>query len=86
MFPTTKILNILPKKSSLYETALVAINDYFVSKFLENKIKFDQLVTLICRYSKKSNFTKLKKITVKNINDIHKTRKYVSLKLNTLGI
>ncbi len=86
IFPTTKILNSLPKINSLYETALVAINDYFVSKFLENKIKFNQLVILICRYSKKSNFTKLKKITVKNINDIHKTRKYVNEILDNSGI
>ncbi len=86
MFPTIKILNKLPKINSLYETALVTINDYFVSKFLENKINFKQLINFICKYSNKGYFTKLKKKTVNNLDDIHKTRKYVSLKLNTLGI
>ena len=86
MFPTTKILTSLPKINSLYETSLVTINDYFVSKFLENKINFNQLINLICKYSNKSNFAKLKKIIVRNINDIHKTRKYVNEILNNSGI
>ncbi len=85
-FPTIKILNSLPNINSLYETALVTINDYFVKKFLENKINFLTLIRSICRYSNHSNFTKLKKIPIKNINDIYKTREYVSLKLDILGI
>ncbi len=86
MFPTTKILKSLPKINSLYETALVTINDYFVTKFLENKINFNKLVKQICTYSNQANFMKLKKISVKNINDIHKTRKYVNEILNNSGI
>ena len=85
-YPTTKILNSLPNINSLYETALVTINDYFVKKFLENKINFSTLIRSICRYSNHSNFTKLKKIPIKTINDIYKTREYVSLKLDILGI
>jgi len=86
MFPLTKILKTLPKKNSLYETALVTINDYFVSKFLENKIKYFQLVNLIYKYSNKSYFTKLKKIPAKNINDIQKTRKYINEIIDNSGI
>ena len=86
MFPTIKILNSLPKINSLYETALVTINDYFVAKFLENKINFNQLVNLICKYSNQAYLTKLKTIAVKNINDIHKTRKYINEILNNSGI
>ena len=85
-FPTTKIIYSLPKINSLYETALVTINDYFVFKFLENKIKFNKLISLICKYSNHRHFTKLQKLPVKNINDIYKTREYVSLKLDILGI
>ena len=85
-FPTTKIINKLPKINSLYETALVTINDYFVFKFLENKINFKKLISLICKYSNHVHFTKLKKIPVNNINDIYKTREYVSYKLDILGI
>ena len=85
-FPLIKIVNQLPKKNSLYETALISINDYFVFKFLENKIKFTQLIDFIYKYSNHGDFTKFKKNPVKNVNDIYKIRNYVSLKLDTLGI
>ena len=85
-FPLIKIVSQLPKKNSLYETALISINDYFVFKFLENKIKFTQLIDFIYKYSNHRDFTKFKKNPVKNVNDIYKIRNYVSLKLDTLGI
>ncbi len=85
-FPLVKILKNLPNNNSLYETALITINDYFVSKFLDKKIKFKELIKLIYKYSNNKNFTKLKRMPVKNIKDIVKIRDYVSLKLDTLGI
>ena len=85
-FPTIKILDGLPTINSLYETALVTINDFFVLKFLEKKINFAQLIKYICKFSEYSDFIKFKKLPVKNINDINKIRKYVSLKLETLCI
>tara|TARA_Y100000996_G_scaffold411230_1_gene394987 strand:+ start:3087 stop:4253 length:1167 start_codon:yes stop_codon:yes gene_type:complete len=85
-FPLVKILKNLPNNNSLYETALITINDYFVSKFLGNRIKFKELIKLIYEYSNNKNFTKLKRMPVKNIKDIVKIRDYVSLKLDTLGI
>ena len=36
-FPLTKILSLLPQYNSLFETALISINDYFVQKFLQPK-------------------------------------------------
>ena len=85
-FPLIKIISQLPKKNSLYETALISINDYFVFKFLENKIKYTQLIKFIYKYSNHRDFTKFKKNPVKNVNEIYKIRNYVSLKLDTLGI
>ncbi len=85
-FPLVKILKNLPNNNSLYETALITINDYFVSKFLDKRIKFKELIKLIYQYSNNKNFTKLKRMPVKNIKDIVKIRDYVSLKLDTLGI
>ena len=79
-------MNKLPKKNSLYETALISINDYFVLKFLEKKIGFTQLTKLIYKYANHRNFTKYKKNSIKNVNEIYKIRNYVSLKLDTLGI
>jgi 1-deoxy-D-xylulose-5-phosphate reductoisomerase len=85
-FPLVKLLNIMPTNCSLYETALISINDYFVMKFLNNKIRYNNLVDLIFKYSNDKNFTKFRKYPVKNVKDIYKTRDYVSLKLDTLGI
>ncbi len=85
-FPVIKLLDILPKQNSLYETALVSINDYLVNKFLDKKIKYIELIELINIYANDKNFTKLRKMPVKSIKDIYKIRDYVSFKLNTLGI
>ena len=85
-FPLVRILKNLPKKSSLYETILITINDYFVSKFLEKRISYKNLIKYIYEYSKKKEFQKFKNISVKNVEEIYKLRDYVSLKLDTLGI
>ena len=76
----------MPSYNSLYETALITINDFFVYKFLENKITFSKLLKLICKISCSNEFLKYKKIRPKNIEDIYKLRDYVSLKLSKLGI
>jgi len=85
-FPLVKILKNLPEKNSLYETILITINDYFVSKFLEKRISYKNLIKYIYEYSKKKEFQKFKNISVKNVEEIYKLRDYVSLKLDTLGI
>ena len=86
MFPLTKILKYLPKNSSLYETALITINDYFVKKFLQKKINFTKLIDLIYFYIFHKKFTKFKKQKVRNINDIYRIRNYVIFKLDKIGI
>ena len=85
-FPLVKLLNKLPNQSSLFETALITINDYLVYKFLNNKINFKKLIELINKISNLKEFQKFKKIKPKNVEDIYRLRDYVSLKMNTLGI
>ncbi len=85
-FPSIKLLKKLPNQNSLYETALITINDYLVYKFLENKISFTKLLILINKISSSNTFTKYKKLKPKNIEDIYKLRDYVSLKLSKLSI
>ena len=85
-FPTVKLLNKLPNHSSLFETVLITVNDYLVFKFLEKKIDFQKLIILINRISNFKEFQKFKKISVQNIEDIYKTREYVSLKLDSLSV
>ena len=85
-FPLVKILSKLPEKNSLYETALITINDYFVMKFLNKKIDFYNLLKLINKYINLKEFIRLKKIKVQNIGQIYKIRKFVSYKLDKIGI
>ena len=85
-FPLVKILNNLPKNSSLYETILITVNDYLVLKFLKKKIGYKKLINLIIKISNLKEFQKYKKIKPKNVKDIYNLRNYVHLKLNTLGI
>ena len=85
-FPIVKLLNLLPKELSLFETILITVNDYFVLKFLEKKISFQELVNLIIKMLKIKEFRKYKKIKPKNVNDIYTLRDYVSLKLSTLSV
>ena len=47
-FPLTKILKIMPKYHSLFETIIVSANDTIVKAFLNRKIKFEDI-------SKKNN-------------------------------
>ena len=85
-FPLIKILKDIPDYSSLYDTILITINDYFVYKFLNNEIKFNNLIFSINKFSKIKEFQKYKKIKPKNITEIHNLINYVSLKIRSLGI
>ena len=85
-FPLVKLLDKLPKYSSLFETVLITVNDYLVFKFLKKKITFQKLINLINRILNFKEFQKFKKIKPKSVDDIYELRDYVSLKLDSLGI
>ena len=85
-FPLVKILDNLPKYPSLYETALITINDYLVLKLLSKEINFKRLIKLINKISKYKEFQKYKKIKPKNVDDIYRLREYVSSKMNSFSI
>ena len=85
-FPLVKLLDNLSEKDSLYETILVVINDFFVLKYLNNEIKYHEMIKLIYKYSNYKEFLKFRKILPKNVTDIYRLRDYVSLKLSTLSV
>ena len=85
-FSLVNLLNKLPNNSSLFETILITINDFFVNKYLNKRINFQQLTKLIYKISNLKEFQKFKKIQPKSIKEIYNLRNYVHLKLNTLGI
>ena len=85
-FSLVKILDILPKHSSLFETVLISVNDYLVHKFLKKKISFKKLIYLIDKITKSKEFQKYKKIKPKKLEDIYRLKAYVSSKIDSLGI
>ena len=85
-FPLVKILDVLPKHPSLFETVLITVNDYLVIKFLEKKINFEKLIYLINKIIKLKEFQKYKKIKANNVDDIYTLRGYVRSKMDSLGI
>ena len=85
-FPIIKILKKMPKKNTLFETILITANDFFVYKFLDNKISFQKLSELIYKTVNLTEYRNYKKIKPKNIKEIYNLRDYVSLKLDKLRI
>jgi len=85
-FPLVKLLYKLPKKSSLFETVLISVNDYLVYRFLEKKINFQKMIKLILKISNLKEFQKFKKIEPKSVDQINNLRNYVHLKIQALGI
>ena len=85
-FPLVKLLDNLSENDSLYETIIVTINDFFVLKYLDNKISYQEMIGLIYKYSNYKQFLKFRKISPKKITDIYRLRDYVSLKLTGLGV
>ena len=69
-FPIISILNNLPAKHSLFETAIVSINDFLVDKFLKKKINFVDISKIFLRLLNSKSYLKYKKIYPRNINDI----------------
>ena len=80
-FPLVKILKKLPKFSSLYETAIIIINDYFVYSFLKKELSYKKMIKMIDKFCNHKDILKFKRIPVKNIEQIHEIRNYLSLKL-----
>ena len=85
-FPLVQLLDKLPKYPSLFETILITVNDYLVHKFLNKKINYQKMITLINKILNLKEFQKFKRIKPRNIKQIYNLRDYVHLKLNTLGI
>ena len=85
-FPLVTLLNILKEKDSLYETILLVVNDFFVTKYLNNEIKYHEMIKSIYKYCNYKKFLKYRKNSVQNVEDIYKLRDYVRLKLTNLGV
>ena len=71
-FPAVRILKMLPRNTSLFETILVSINDKLVELFLNDKIKFTDISKKMNKVLNLYCLKKYKKIKPKNIEEITK--------------
>ena len=79
-YPMVKLLNLLPKKHSLFETVIVSANDILVELFLSHKIRFTDIQKKLFQIIKMKEFVKYKKIYPLKIKDIIDLNDYVRLK------
>jgi 1-deoxy-D-xylulose-5-phosphate reductoisomerase len=85
-FPMVKLLSLLPKTHSLFETVIVSANDKLVELFLNNKIKFTDIQKKLFKLIKNKEFQKFKKLKPKKITDITNLNDYVRLKIDKNNI
>ena len=83
-FPVTKILKMLPKKSSLFESVLVSTNDKLVDLFLNKKIKFTDIQKFLFKIINYDEFKKLRSKMPKNVQEINNLNKIVNSKINKI--
>ena len=83
-FPLIKILNILPKKLSLFETILVSLNDKLVELFLKKKITYFDLCKKLLKTTKLRSFKRFKKIQPKSIDEIINLSNYINTNFEKL--
>ena len=85
-FKLLNILNKLPNNETLFETVLITINDFFVSKYLKEEINYKELIFFINKYSNNKIFQSFKKKVPKKINDVLYAKNFVYTKLNNWSI
>ena len=82
-FPIIKIIDHLIEEDSLFETIIVTANDILVNRFLDNQIKFNDILLEIANLNE---FKKFKRIKPQNIDEIGKLVDYVSFKIKTISV
>ena len=85
-FPSLKILKYLNNKVTLFETIIIAANDYLVSEFLSGRITFSQITDILLKLLKVREFSKYKHSKPRNLRQIYSLIELVRLKTNQLYI
>ena len=84
-FPFVKIINELPEKSSLFETALVSANDQLVNLYLKKKIQYHQIMTGLFKLINLNEIKLLKKKYPRKISDIININNLVRSKISSIS-
>ena len=82
-FPSVRLLNHLPLKDSLFETALVTINDKLVNLFLEGKIKYDEVNVKMNKILNRLEIKLLKKKLPSTISNVINTHEFINSRINS---
>ena len=85
-FPVFKILKKYPNYCTLFDTALVSINDELVNLFLNKKISFNDIFKKLLNILSLTSIKKLKNIVPKNYKEISEINDFVRLKTLELSI
>ena len=85
-FPVIKLINMLSKKNTYFETILITINDYLVHKYLNGEINYKSLNFGLIKLIKSRYFTRYYKFGPKNITDIKIMVKRVTTYLNKIKL
>ena len=85
-YPSLKILKLINKKNSLYETVLVSANDELVEMFQCNKITYIDIVKKLNKILRMKIFIKFKNKRPKNYKELIKLSNFVRLKTRSLCI
>ena len=85
-FPIIRILEKYPNHCSLFDTALVSVNDELVNLFLNKKISFEDIFKNLLNILNLESIKKLKKIVPRNYKEISEINDFVRLKTLKLSI
>ena len=85
-YPSIKILKNVKNKPSLYETAIVSVNDELVDLFMNKKIKFNDISRYLLKILNLKEFLDFRTKFPKNYKQIKNHSAYVRLKTRTLCI
>ena len=85
-FSSVKILNKLPDKDSLFETAIVSANDELVNLYLKKKIKYTDIIKILFKVLNLKEMKELKYKKPKKIVDIISLSKYVRSKVIKMSV
>ena len=78
-YPSLKILNKISSTNTLFESALISINDELVNQFLNNKIRFSEIMPFLFNILKLNKITKSYKKRISSFNQIDEFKKMVTI-------
>ena len=85
-FNSIKLLKLIPKKISLFETVLVSANDHLVQSYLKKQINYQNLIDKLNKILNLKEFINLKKVSPKKITDIISLDEYVRFKIKSKSV